>query len=200
MTALAIIAVFILAASIWFLARPVTRPAGAGDREERHELMQQRGRLVTQLKDLDIETADHNMDAAVIADERRRLEAYLAQVLRRLEALATPLPQVTAPVSRRARTVTLITLGVLLPLVAIGLYAGKQGRALEQLSFLGAGGQPDPLKMVARLEQRLAAQPDDAAGWTRLGRSYAVLERFDDAKRALAKAPQLPPHNPPNLS
>ncbi len=193
MTALAIVAVFILAASIWFLARPVTRPAGAGDREERHELMQQRARLITQLKDLDIETADHNMDAAVIGDERRRLEAELAQVLRRLEALEKPAPQVTAPVSRRARTLTLITLGVLLPLVAIGLYAGKQGKALEQLSFLGAGGQPDPLKMVARLEQRLEREPNDPAGWARLGRSYAVLERFDDAKRALAKATQLAP-------
>ncbi len=193
MTALAIIAVFMLAVSIWFLARPVMRPAGAGGREERHELMQQRGRLITQLKDLDIETAGHNMDAAVIGDERRRLETELAQVLRRLEALVTPAPQVTAPVSRRARTVTLITLGVLLPLVAIGLYAGKQGKTLEQLSFLGAGGQPDPLKMVARLEQRLAEQPDDPAGWARLGRSYAVLERFDDAKRALAKATQLAP-------
>ncbi len=195
MTALAIIAVFLLAASVWFLARPLTRPGGAGGREERHELMQQRGRLITQLKDLDIETADHNMDAAVIGDERRRLETELAQVLRRLEALVTPAPQVTAPGSRRARTVTLITLGVLLPLVAIGLYAGKQGKTLEQLSFLGAGGQPDPLKMVARLEQRLAEQPDDPAGWARLGRSYAVLERFDDAKRALAKATQLAPED-----
>ncbi len=195
MTALVVIAVFLLAASIWFLARPVTRPAGAGDREERHELMQQRGRLITQLKDLDIETADHNMDAAVIGDERRRLEAELAQVLRRLEALATPAPQVTAPVSRRVRTLTLITLGVLLPLVAIGLYAGKQGKTLEQLSFLGAGGQPDPLKMVARLEKRLESAPDDPAGWARLGRSYAVLERFDDAKRALAKATQLAPED-----
>ena len=155
--------------------------------------MQQRGRLITQLKDLDIETADHNMDAAVIGDERRRLEAELAQVLRRLEAFAKPALQVTAPVSRRARTVTLITLGVLLPLVAIGLYAGKQGKTLEQLSFLGTGGQPDPLKMVARLEQRLAERPDDPAGWARLGRSYAVLERLDDAKRALAKATQLAP-------
>lgn len=195
MTVLAVFAVFMLAASIWFLARPVTRPAGVGDREERHELMQQRARLLTQLKDLDIETADHNMDAAVIGDECRRLEAELAQVLRRLEALVTPAPQAAAPVSRRARTVTLATLGVLLPLVAIGLYAGKQGKTLEQLSFLGAGGQPDPLKMVARLEQRLAERPDDPAGWARLGRSYAVLERFDDAKRALAKATQLAPED-----
>lgn len=195
MTALAVIAVFILAASVWFLARPVTRPAGAAGSEEHHELMLQRGRLLTQLNDLDVETADRNMDAAVIGDERRRLEAELAEVLRCLESLASSAPQVMAPASRRARRATLIALGILLPLGAVGLYAGKQGKTLEQLSFLGAGGQPDPLKMVARLEKRLAEQPDDPAGWARLGRSYAVLERFDDAKRALAKATQLAPED-----
>ncbi|HLD13241.1 MAG TPA: hypothetical protein VJB18_00830 [Burkholderiales bacterium] len=84
MIILAVIAVLILAASVWFLARPVTRPAGAVSGEEHHELLQQRGRLLTQLSDLDIETADRNMDAAVIGDERQRLEAELAQVLRQL--------------------------------------------------------------------------------------------------------------------
>ena len=88
---------------------------------------------------------------------------------------------------------TLIALAVLLPVAAIGLYAGKQAKTVEQLSQLGPGGQPDPFKMVARLEKRLESAPDDPAGWARLGRSYAVLERFDDAKRAYAKAMQLAP-------
>ncbi len=193
MTILVVIAVLMLAASVWFLARPVMRPAGAEGREERHELMQQRGRLLTQLSDLDIETADRSMDVAVIGDERQRLEAALAQVLRRLESLA-PAAAVTADaLAPRTRRITLIALAVLLPVVAIGLYAGKQTKTVEQLSQLGPGGQPDPLKMVARLEQRLTEQPNDPAGWTRLGRSYAVLERFDDAKRAYAKAAQLSP-------
>jgi cytochrome c-type biogenesis protein CcmH len=43
-------------------------------------------------------------------------------------------------------------------------------------------------QMVTRLEQRLASQPDDAEGWAMLGRSYLVLERFDDARKALEKA------------
>lgn len=193
MIILAVIAVLILAASVWFLARPVTRPAGAVSSEERHELLQQRGRLLTQLSDLDIETADRNMDAAVIGDERQRLEAELAQVLRQLESLA-PAAAVTADaLPARTRRLTLIALAVLLPVAAIGLYAGKQAKTVEQLSQLGPGGQPDPFKMVARLEKRLESTPDDSAGWARLGRSYAVLERFDDAKRAYARATQLAP-------
>jgi cytochrome c-type biogenesis protein CcmH len=193
MIILAVIAVLILVASVWFLARPVTRPAGAVSGEEHHELLQQRGRLLTQLSDLDIETVDRNMDAAVIGDERQRLEAELAQVLRRLESLA-PVAAVTADaLAPRTRRMTLIALAVLLPVVAIGLYAGKQAKTVEQLSQLGPGGQPDPFKMVARLEKRLESAPDDPAGWVRLGRSYAVLERFDDAKRAYTKATQLAP-------
>lgn len=199
MTILVIIAALILIASIWFLARPVTRPSGAVGSEEQHELMQQRGRLLTQLSDLDIETADRNMDATVIGDERQRLEAELAQVLRQLDTIQqclslTPAAAATADaLAPRARRVTLIALAVLLPVMAIGLYAGKQAKTLEQLSQLGPGGQPDPFKMVARLEKRLESAPDDPAGWARLGRSYAVLERFDDAKRAYAKATQLAP-------
>ena len=193
MTILAVMAVLILAVSVWFLARPVTRPAGAVSGEEQHELLQQRGRLLTQLSDLDIETADRNMDAAVIGDERQRLEAELAQVLRQLESL-TPAAAVSADaLPARTRRLTLIALAVLLPVAAIGLYAGKQAKTVEQLSQLGLGGQPDPFKMVARLEKRLESAPDDPAGWARLGRSYMVLERFDDAKRAYTKATQLAP-------
>ncbi|MGE0372477.1 MAG: tetratricopeptide repeat protein, partial [Gammaproteobacteria bacterium] len=36
--------------------------------------------------------------------------------------------------------------------------------------------------------QRLAAEPENAEGWAMLGRSYLVLERFDDARVALEKA------------
>ena len=193
MTILAVMAVLILAVSVWFLARPVTRPAGAVSGEEQHELLQQRGRLLTQLSDLDIETADRNMDAAVIGDERQRLEAELAQVLRQLESLAPAAAVSADALPARTRRMTLIALAVLLPVVAIGLYAGKQAKTVEQLSQLGPGGQPDPFKMVARLEKRLESAPDDPAGWVRLGRSYAVLERFDDAKRAYTKATQLAP-------
>ncbi|MEK7815848.1 MAG: tetratricopeptide repeat protein, partial [Pseudomonadota bacterium] len=114
-------------------------------------------------------------------------------VLRQLESLAPAAAVSADALPARTRRMTLIALAVLLPVVAIGLYAGKQAKTVEQLSQLGPGGQPDPFKMVARLEKRLESAPDDPAGWARLGRSYAVLERFDDAKRVYAKATQLAP-------
>ena len=56
------------------------------------------------------------------------------------------------------------------------------------------------LDMVARLEKRLAQQPNDPAGWARLGRSYQVLNRMPDAKAAYTKAYRLAPENPEVLS
>ena len=46
-------------------------------------------------------------------------------------------------------------------------------------------------EMVARLEQRLMSDPNDAEGWQMLGRSYVVLERYPDAVEAYARAREL---------
>ena len=47
--------------------------------------------------------------------------------------------------------------------------------------------------MVARLEARLAKDGSDPEGWRRLGRSYVVLGRPADARRAYDRAAKLAP-------
>ena len=42
--------------------------------------------------------------------------------------------------------------------------------------------------MVARLAEKLTSEPDDAEGWLRLVRAYAVLGRQDEAKQAVTTA------------
>jgi cytochrome c-type biogenesis protein CcmH len=59
---------------------------------------------------------------------------------------------------------------------------------------------PQVFEMVEKLEKRLAAQPNDAEGWARLGRSYVVMERKDKALAAYAKAYELAPDNVAVLS
>lgn len=49
--------------------------------------------------------------------------------------------------------------------------------------------------MVARLARKLAENPDDVAGWTRLARSYNVLKQPDKARDALAEALKATPDN-----
>src|SRR3990172_2586921 len=84
---LAIVALLITAATVWYLARSLKDNPLAESRERQHQLQLLRGRLLTQLNELDLEEADKNIDSSVLADERSRLEAELAQVLRELKSL-----------------------------------------------------------------------------------------------------------------
>ncbi len=52
----------------------------------------------------------------------------------------------------------------------------------------GPGAAPNPQAMVAMLAARLKADPNDALGWVRLMRAYAVLGETAKAKEALATA------------
>jgi cytochrome c-type biogenesis protein CcmH len=59
----------------------------------------------------------------------------------------------------------------------------------------GEANQPSVAEMVARLEQRLREQPDDVRGWLMLGRSYAIMNRNEDARAALAQALERAPED-----
>ena len=196
-------AVLTLAAA-WYLARPLAARAPARDDEPRQQLELIRARLLAQLNELDAERADRGIDPTVAQDEALRLEAELAHVLRGIETLPPPAAEIQG--ERKRWWVGLVLLAVLLPLIAAGLYGLQHAPILTALVRL-AGGEParvsqppEVLKMVERLEQRLREQPNDAAGWARLGRSYTVLERLSDAQAAYAKAHALAPDNAEVLS
>lgn len=198
---LAVGALLIAAATAWYLARPLARVVVTDDRERRNQLQQLRDRLLVQLDELDIEEADRNIDTTVLANERGRLEAELAGVLRELEGLKPSRKKTkTGKEPRTAWVVALVLFGIVLPLTAAGLYALNQRATLAYLSNPPAQADPSVppmvMEMVARLEKRLAEQPDDADGWYRLGRAYAVLKREEAAGAAYARAYKLNPDNP----
>jgi cytochrome c-type biogenesis protein CcmH len=55
----------------------------------------------------------------------------------------------------------------------------------------GVPASPEVAAMISKLEKHLDEQPDDLAGWLMLGRSYAALERADDAILAYNHAHRL---------
>jgi cytochrome c-type biogenesis protein CcmH len=59
----------------------------------------------------------------------------------------------------------------------------------------GAVGPAQIEAMVARLAERLKAQPDDIKGWRMLARSYETLRRFDQAVLAYQRLQQLAPND-----
>jgi cytochrome c-type biogenesis protein CcmH len=198
----AAIAVLIVAVTVWYMARPLARPAVPDSSEQRDQLQQLRERLLVQLSELDIEEGDRNIDTDVVGDERRRLETELARTLRELETLggAGKKTKKAERESRRGWAIGLVTLGVVLPLTSAGLYALGQRNTLSLLFnpeiAADASVPPMALEMVARLEKRLQEQPDDAAGWLRLGRAYGVMGRQEAAGAAYARAYKLMPDNP----
>lgn len=97
------------------------------------------------------------------------------------------------------RTLTVVAV-ILIPILTVALYLvlGKpealhrQPAPAEQPQ----GATPAQIEaMVKGLEQRLVTQPDDAKGWAMLGRSYAVLGRYQDSSGAYARAAALTPDN-----
>ena len=198
---LAASALVISALTLWYVTLPLMRPIASDDRERLDQWQQLRDRLLVQLDELDIEEGDRNIDAAVVGDERQRLEGELAKALRELEALKGAKKKKKAkPAPRQGWIVTLAVLCLVLPAAAAGLYALNQRSTLAYISNpeapANAAQPPMVLEMVARLEKRLEEQPDDAAGWFRLGRAYAVLGRQDAANSAYARAYKLTPDDP----
>jgi cytochrome c-type biogenesis protein CcmH len=70
----------------------------------------------------------------------------------------------------------------------------SQQQAQQQDPHASQQGQMDDL--VASLQQRMAANPDDPEGWLILGRSLKTMQRYAEAEEALSNANRLNPDNP----
>ncbi|MCX7072003.1 MAG: c-type cytochrome biogenesis protein CcmI [Gammaproteobacteria bacterium] len=132
---------------------------------------------------------DNETAAGLIpADEAAALRAELdARVL--TDADGTE-PELAQKVERRPGAIVLVAL--LLTMFASGWYLWRGGWETQQQ--IAAGPPPAPAidpaiaAMVDKLATRLKANPDDAEGWSMLGRSYMVTQRFAEAAAAMAEA------------
>ena len=90
--------------------------------------------------------------------------------------------------------VMLTLLCTLVPFSAILLYlllgTPSVFKVLDQAEEIQAQNH-DVNQMLAKIEQRLAQQPDDLQGWLILARSYLALNRYEDALNANLNALQL---------
>ena len=124
-------------------------------------------------------------------------------------AVVSELPPQAEPtgLAHASHPLRAIAIAVALPLLAVGIYLQvgaprllADGPALTAAQTPAAAvhsddeaGQLTVEQMVARLQQRLRAQPDDIRGWLMLGRSYSVMNRHEDARAALAQARERAP-------
>ncbi|RZL45433.1 MAG: c-type cytochrome biogenesis protein CcmI [Variovorax sp.] len=192
------------------LAWPAGRPRRADDRQRRN-LSLQRGQLAA----LDLELAagqlskdDHRNAIAEL--ERAVLEEADSQAGMRHPSGSSQRAEPEA--SRRLAVV----LGVTMVVAAFGLYGilGAMGavassalpssavaavRASDAPQGPAADASNAPVEaMLDKMAESMARQRDgtvDAAGWSLLARSYAALQRFEDASQAYSRALVLSPND-----
>lgn len=105
--------------------------------------------------------------------------------------------------NRNVATIALVALA--LPILAVSLYlwlgntrALTPQPAAEQMpmsSMSEEGGHQNFSSVLDNLTARLRDQPDDIEGWIMLGRTYAIMQRFDEAKGAYEKVLALAPED-----
>lgn len=119
-----------------------------------------------------------------------------------LSAQNTPDSDAQSHVRRPSRGLVLAVAGAVLALAVLGYFGtgapdydvvSAKAIAEEQAQARSANGLPDATQMAAmvdKLTERLKSQPDDAQGWTMLGRVQMLLGRSEQAvvsyQRALA--------------
>lgn len=148
-----------------------------------------------QLADLEREKAEGNLSDA-------NFEQAKAEVQRRL--LEEIEPESAAETSSHGPSRKLaVALLLLMPILAVTGYAllGNP-RALDptQTAAPPKMTQEQINGMVAKLAEKMAANPDDLKGWLMLARSYKTMGRFEEAANAYSKAEKLVNEDPDLLA
>lgn len=170
-------------------------------------LQKQKLRIADELANLASLKAAGQLNAEEYTAQQRSLES---EALALLES-AKQAQAAEAPPNRDRKLVHLLSAALIFVLganVAVGIYfasgtwkslvgnsGGESANGGGAPPMMGGGGAPDPAAMVAKLEKRLAENPNDAKGQALLGRSYMVLERFADSVKAYQKAVELAPED-----
>ena len=186
MTLFWVYAALLTAVALAFLITPLVRGRGKGAASV--------SRAASNLTIFRDQLADLDEDLAAGTIDRDQWEAARGDLQRGLlEDTGAPAAVPAAPVTRS--TALAIVLAVALPVIAVSAYlvvGSPQG--LDPSKADAAQGAPHALtqeqieSMVARLAEKLKANPDDPEGWAMLARSYSALGRFGDAAGAYAQA------------
>lgn len=208
MTAFWVVAGIFIVVALLFVIPVLLR----SKRNESQEQIERQAANITiyrdQLAELERDLRDDTLSREQYDSSKQELQKRMLQDLSENGESVTHL----VPTSRHG-VVAGIIVTLVIPLAAIylylvigdtrGLLPQSQLANATQFSQNGAGGEEghiDISSMVESLAARLRENPEDIEGWVMLGRSYAIMERFDDASATYAKLVQMVPDNPQFLS
>lgn len=133
---------------------------------------------------------------------------------RMLQDLSVSKNSVSASVKKGYGIATTAIIFLVIPLAAVSLYLilGDMRGLLPQAQLASATqfhsqemaeippGHAEIKSVVDNLAARLNENPDDIEGWVMLGRTYAIMGRFDEASKTYAKLIEIVPGNAQLLS
>lgn len=182
------------------LLRKQRVPGGADDARRKQNIQIAK----EQLEDLEQRFEKGEMEDDAYKSTRDELEMALFEDTKELD-LEAKLKHKASPVSM----VGSVAIALLVPLLALGMYtklgspvfttslssqqAAKQ--ELEKNVPKNADGTPDIDTMVAGLQKKMEANPNNPKGWFMLGRSYMVMKRYPEAAKAFEQAYKLQPES-----
>jgi cytochrome c-type biogenesis protein CcmH len=190
-----VIAGLLIVCALIALLRPLLRSAGSADRGE-SVLSVFRGQLAA----IDTEIAQGRLTA-------EEADGMRAEITRRmLAAHDTEASMLTtgAAAGISSRIGAAIVIAALLPTAALAIYATVgTPAAIGPAKAVGAaadvGGPHDRAQLetaVDQLKAKLEREPGHPEGWVLLGRTFASLQRFADARDAYNHAIALAPNEP----
>lgn len=140
--------------------------------------------------------AELDRDEAAGRLPAEQAQAARAEVARRMLAAADSAPEAASSAGGRRRLAAIAAL-VLIPLIAAGLYWTLGSPGLPGMPLAARLSAPpdgsDIAILVRRVEDHLAANPNDGRGYEILAPVYLKLGRLDDAVRAYRQAVRLLP-------
>jgi cytochrome c-type biogenesis protein CcmH len=169
---------------LFFLLRPLAGGAGAVPAREAFNATVYRD----QLKEIDSDRA-----RGLIAEAEA--EAARLEVARRLLAADTKERESGDAATSSPARAALIGVALALPLTALGLYLLYGSPQLPDQPLAARLQDPaserNPVALVARVEARLRAHPEEGQGWDVIAPVYLSARRYGDAADAYARAIRL---------
>lgn len=165
-----------------------------------------------QLVDLEVDLSNDILSQEQYDKSKQELQQRMLQDIPEKKTMINK----TQKRGRSIATSSLLTLAI--PLSAIFLYLNigdtrgfmsqEQLASATQMQPANAGmggdggveGHAEIASVVDNLIVRLNSNPEDVEGWVMLARTYAIMNRFDDASNTYAKLNELVPDNPQILS
>jgi cytochrome c-type biogenesis protein CcmH len=151
-----------------------------------------------QLQELESEKAEGMLAEADFEQARRELQRRLLEEVEPDAAAAPATPASHAP-SRKTAIAILLLLPVL-ALLGYGILGKPQALDPTQTAARPKMTPEQISGMVAKLAERMKANPDDMQGWLMLARSYKAMGRYEESANAYGKAEKVVNEDPELLA